>query len=300
MGRSPLMRAATLLSVVPPDVPGDHRRGPRGRMRCSDWSGSDQLIETLDKKIELLRLESADSFPKTLPRQRSNLADLHPRSSWQVLSAQFQSQGEPRSLRLACESHCDHSPRSLVEDIVADHDDRQPTRLLMASDRFEVSPDDVASQYSGHSARSPESPSSASCCSKLLSSFAHSRASRLRSSRLSFSSTAAATAPLRLAYLRAATSSSSRASSSSSMVMATLAFPMTHLGMTFYHTPRGWWNSSVETGQKRRARRRRRCSWPRSVKRASSASAGSASAPSSSTTTKGSISRWAGTVDSFQ
>ena len=63
-----------------------------------------------------------------------------------------------------------------VEHVVADHHHGAAAGLLVATGGVELGPADLAPQYSGHSARSSPSPSSASARSSVGSRRAHSRA----------------------------------------------------------------------------------------------------------------------------
>src|SRR5262245_21379748 len=130
------------------------------------------------------------ALPNAFNRQRPNLTDFHPRPPGEFCRTELEGQREASPLRLTGYGHGDHSPRPLVEDILAEDQDRPLPRLLTPTGGIEVRPANLAPQYAGHVTASSDSPSSASAFSKAGSSFAHSRAKRLPSRRTSFSSMA--------------------------------------------------------------------------------------------------------------
>ena len=141
-------------------------------------------------------------------------------------SSAFPCERERGSRLLTGQDHCDHSSRSLVEDIVAQHKNRADTSVLMSAHRVRVRPANVASQYSGHVSVLPAKPSSASARSSFRSSFAHSRTSRVFESLSIFSATAASIAWLRLGKCRRATRRSSSLTRPASSVTASLVLGM--------------------------------------------------------------------------
>src|SRR3990172_1219852 len=199
--------------------------------------GGDDFVQAVDKDVNNLLRQSAQPLPDPFHRQRPHLADLHPRFLRQPeILGQLEREGIRRPLLLARDRHRDHSARSLVEDVLAQHDHGPQASLLMPSNRVQIGPDNFSPQYSGHSEASPAKPSSASLCSNCLSSFAASRATRDRSSLSSFSCTASWIARLRLGNRLSATSRSSLRRSSRSMLIATLADAILPSSMTSYHT----------------------------------------------------------------
>src|SRR5207245_3757276 len=143
---------------------------------------------------------------------------------------------EPGALFLAREGHGDDSAGTGVKHILTDDDDRAFATLLVAANRVHIGPENVAPQYSGHSAASPVEPSSASRCSNARSSLAHSRARRPCSNRSNLSRMASCTAWLRLLNRFPSTSWSKRVRRSRGMVMAILAVLISSPGMTIHHT----------------------------------------------------------------
>src|SRR3989442_15131275 len=99
-----------------------------------------------------------------------------------------------------------------MEHIVAQDQDRPEPGLFPAADRIEVGPTNLSPQYSGQESELPARPSSARAFSSSGSSFAHSRAKRVRRARASFSARAVSMALLVLLNSRRATSSSTRSS----------------------------------------------------------------------------------------
>src|SRR2546427_2703243 len=138
-------------------------------------------------------------------------------------SGELQGEGEAGSLRLAGDRYSDHGTRSLVEHVVTEHDYGASSRLLGAAGGVEIRPANLAPQYLGHVTRSVGRPSSASVASACESSFAHSRARRVRSRRSSFSTTACWIAWLRLGNALVRTNRSTRWSKRRSRVIAILS-----------------------------------------------------------------------------
>src|SRR6266568_2560461 len=122
------------------------------------------------------------------------MTDLYPGAFRKLNAGEFQRQGKGDAGLLASEGHRNDRARPGVEHVLADYDDRTPAALFVPPDRIQVGPNHIALQYSGHSLKSSASPSSASACSYFGSSLAHSRASRLRSTRAILSRTASWTA----------------------------------------------------------------------------------------------------------
>src|SRR5581483_1869727 len=151
---------------------------------------TDDLVEPLNDLVQDLRRHAAQASSDALDRERSYLADFHPGLLRQVPHAELQGQRKAGALRLTGKRYRDDRAGALIEHIVAEDQNRARSCLLAPFYGVELGPTALSSQYSGHSARSRSRPSSASACSALGSSLAHSRASRERSSRASFSSTA--------------------------------------------------------------------------------------------------------------
>src|SRR6266516_6491115 len=147
------------------------------------------------------------------------------------------SQRKTGALGLTAQGYRDHGSGTLVEDVVAEYQNRTQTRLFVPPDRIQVRPANLPPQYSGHVSSSRPRPSSATAFSDFGSSLAHSDASRLRSIRVSFSATASLIARLRLGNTFLETRPSTRCSVCRSMVIATFTLLMRILlGMTIYHT----------------------------------------------------------------
>src|SRR3972149_2259765 len=98
------------------------------------------------------------------------------------LVGELECQREAGFLRDACKGHGDNSARPFVEHILAKDHNRTKPGLFVTANGVQVCEENVAPQYSGHSAMSPASPSSAIFRSKAGSSFEVSRARRARSS----------------------------------------------------------------------------------------------------------------------
>src|SRR5712691_6186001 len=99
--------------------------------------GCDDLVETFDYGDQFFRRHSADSLPETLDREGANLADLHPGSFRKSAARQLEGQGKPRRLRLARHGHSDDGAGALVEDVVADDEDRAAASLFPTLRRVE-------------------------------------------------------------------------------------------------------------------------------------------------------------------
>ena len=72
------------------------------------------------------------------------------------------------------------SSRALIEHVVTQDEHGSLARLLVAPDRVQIGPTNLAPQYSGHDSSASANPSSASCFSSSGFSFAASRARRVR------------------------------------------------------------------------------------------------------------------------
>src|ERR671925_95467 len=110
----------------------------------------------------------------------------------------FERQRKACALRLTRERDGNHGSGAFIENVLAQNQNWTLSCLFSSPYWIQISPADLTSQYSGHSAKSSDSPSSASAFSKVGSSLAHSWARRLFSSRASFSATASSMAWLRL------------------------------------------------------------------------------------------------------
>src|SRR5262245_8756175 len=168
----------------------------------------------------------SDPPTDTVHRERPNLADFDPGSLGQPGRLTFESQREAGTRFLACHRQRDDSPGSLVENVVAENKYRALAGLLASPDRIEVSPTNLASQYSGHESSGSARPSSARRFSWAGLSFAASRANRVRAKRCSLSAKAASIAWLRLRKRCCDTKASTCSSKSASMVNATLVLGM--------------------------------------------------------------------------
>src|SRR3990172_6380400 len=180
------------------------------------------LKQAVQHRGEFLIRGPAKPLADALRRERANLADLDPRTFRQLRGLELKGQRVSGPRLLAGQGHRDDGAGPLIEDVVAQHQDRTLAGLLVAAYEVEVGPSNLAPQYSGHGSRDAARPSSASCCSSAGSSLVHSSANRVRARRASFSASAVSMAWLRLRNRRRATRSSTRFSRSASIVRATL------------------------------------------------------------------------------
>ena len=146
-----------------------------------DLPTSNQLVESINDRIDLLWRCLGDLVPETSDRKCSDPVDLHPGPFWQPGTYRFRCKRKTGTLRLTCEHNGNDGPGPFVEYILAQNENRTKPGLLMSTRRVEVRPNNIAPQYSGHSSVSESIPSSAMACSNTGSSFAHSRARLPRS-----------------------------------------------------------------------------------------------------------------------
>ena len=87
----------------------------------------------------------SDTPTDTVHRQRSNLADLHPRPFGEAGRLALEGEGKPSARLLTRHRYRNDGPGSLVEDVVAENEDGALTCLFATPNRIEVSPANLAS-----------------------------------------------------------------------------------------------------------------------------------------------------------
>jgi hypothetical protein len=194
---------------------------------------SQDFIQTIERAGDFLVGGPRKAWPDAIDRQRADLADLDPRPLRQAIGSALERQRESGPRFLTRHRPRNDGARPFVEDVVAQHQNRSPARLLVASNGVQISPADFAPQYSGHDSNASARPSSASRFSSRGFSFADSLASRVRARRCSLSASAVSTAWLRFRKRFRSTRSSTCSSRRLSSVSATLVFG---IGMTYHHT----------------------------------------------------------------
>jgi hypothetical protein len=174
-----------------------HRRWrwpPTWVPQASTNERSNDLAKSLQDGLDFFRGNDTESSTDALYGKRSDLADLDPGSFRQFGCSKFERQRELGPGLLTRKSYGNNSAGSFIENIMTEDHDGPFSGLLLPANWIQVSPTNLASQYSGHVSPVAARPSSASRCSSVRSSFAHSSASRVRPSRWSFSRSAASTA----------------------------------------------------------------------------------------------------------
>jgi hypothetical protein len=87
----------------------------------------------------------SDPTTETVHGERSNLADLHPRSFRQSGRFTLKSQGKASTGLLTCHGNGDNGSGAFVEDIVTENKDQPLACLLTPADGIEVGPTDLTS-----------------------------------------------------------------------------------------------------------------------------------------------------------
>ena len=95
-------------------------------------------------------------------------------TSLEVASHEVRALKEAGALKLTGESNGNHGSGAFIENVLAHYQNWTLSGLFSPSYRIQVGPPDLPPQYSDHSAKSSDSPSSASAFSNVGSSFAHS------------------------------------------------------------------------------------------------------------------------------
>ena len=72
-----------------------------------------------------------------------------PRWLWELNGTDLKAQGKSGRRLLARNGQSDHGFEALIEDVLAEDENRPPARLLTATDRIKVRPDDVAPSVFG-------------------------------------------------------------------------------------------------------------------------------------------------------
>ncbi len=150
-GSRPVPRPISKDEFAGPDLaqgshPGLRDSAPLGRLLANDF------VQTFYDHLKLLGRQPPKKLAEPLGRESTNLTDLHPRALGKRNRPDFKRKREADPWLLAGDGQGDDSPGALIEDIVAQNKNRSSASLFPTSHRIEVRPEDIASQYSGHSA----------------------------------------------------------------------------------------------------------------------------------------------------
>lgn len=105
----------------------------------------DDFVQSIDDLNQLFGTGRAQSRADPFHRQRSYLADLHPRFLRQSLGLKLERQPKARSLRFAGLRHGNDGPGPFIEDIMTEDQHGTPPRLFIALDWIEIRPPNLSS-----------------------------------------------------------------------------------------------------------------------------------------------------------
>ena len=198
-----------------------------GRLSDKRFELSQNFVQSVENASRVpLRMIAPCAGRFGRPTRFRNLTDLDPRACGEAVSLALERERKSGARLLTGHRDGDYGARALVEDVMAQNRVPVGDQPVLAPDRVEFSPADVAPQYSGHEVKSSASPSSASRFSSRALRCADSRAKRVRARRRSLSANADSMAWLRFRNRCRATSSSTRSTNSASRVTATFVLGM--------------------------------------------------------------------------
>jgi hypothetical protein len=104
----------------------------------------DDLQQSLDDLLKFLGADAAQPFSEALRGERANLRDFDPRRFWEPNAFHPQGKGQACTLWLARQRESDCGP-TVVEDIMANHQNWTLVGLLVTADWVQVGPVDLSS-----------------------------------------------------------------------------------------------------------------------------------------------------------
>ena len=106
---------------------------------------ADYFKKAVEHCGEFLVRGPTQSPANALRREGANLTDLYPRTFGHLCGCELQRERVAGPRLLAGQRDRDHRARALVEDIVAQHQDRALARLFVPADGVDVGPSNLAS-----------------------------------------------------------------------------------------------------------------------------------------------------------